>query len=89
MLICYSPLVQNAATMQRCITDPDFGLVLEADPRVSCETSFLRVTVIIHAVAIVAIVGIGLPYFVLRTTYNLRQADRLSESNIYVGLYEW
>ncbi|GMI33404.1 hypothetical protein TeGR_g9550 [Tetraparma gracilis] len=89
VLICYSPLVQNAATMQRCITDPDFGLVLEADPRVSCETSFLRVTVIIHALAIVAIVGIGLPYFVLRTTYNLRQADRLSESNIYVGLYEW
>jgi hypothetical protein len=89
VLICYSPLVQNAATMQRCTTDPDLGWVLEADPRVSCETSTMRTAVVIHAGVVVAILGVGLPLFVLRTTYNLRQENRLSETNVYVALYEW
>lgn len=89
VLICYSPLVQNAATMQRCIDDPDFGWVLASDSRVSCEESLLRGTVRAHAFAVIGIIGVGLPLFVLRTTYKLRESGRLSDSNIYVALYEW
>ncbi|GMI36942.1 hypothetical protein TeGR_g10326 [Tetraparma gracilis] len=89
VLICYSPLVQNAAVMRRCITDPDLGWVLEADPRVSCEESSLRTAVAVHGIAVIVIMGVGLPYFVLQTMYNLRGYGKLSESNIYVALYEW
>jgi hypothetical protein len=34
VLLCYSPLVQNAAAQLRCEDDPDLGSVLAADPKV-------------------------------------------------------
>jgi len=89
VLLWYSPLVQNAASMYRCQYDPEDGWVLVTDPRVSCEESFLRGTTRVHAIAVIAIVGAGLPLFVFQQTLQLRKNEDLSGNSIYAGLFEW
>jgi len=89
VLLWYSPLVQNAASMYRCQYDPEDGWVLVADPRVSCEESFLRGTTRVHAIAVMAVVGAGLPFVVLRLTLQIRSRNELTADSIYAGLFEW
>jgi len=86
-VLSYSPLVQNATSMYRCVEDPDVGFVLASDARVSCETSTLRTATIVHAIAVVVIVGVGLPLFIVRKTLQLRHEDRLEVDSIYAGLF--
>ncbi|GMI23521.1 hypothetical protein TeGR_g9067, partial [Tetraparma gracilis] len=87
-LLVYSPLVQNAASMSRCITDPDEGWVLASDARVSCESSALRVATYIHAIAVIAVVGVGLPLFIVWKMMQLRREEKLDGDSIYAGLFE-
>ena len=88
-VLSYSPLVQNAASMYRCVEDPDVGFVLASDARVSCETSTLRTATIVHAMAVIVIVGVGLPIFIVRKMLQLRSEDKLEVDSIYAGLFEW
>jgi hypothetical protein len=88
-VLTYSPLVQIAAAMYRCVDDPDVGWVLASDARVSCESSLLRTTTNIHALAVIVIVGVGLPLFIIRKMLQLRREDKLEVDSIYVGLFEW
>jgi hypothetical protein len=88
-LLAYSPLVQNAASMSRCLEDPAEGWVLVSDARVSCETSALRIATIVHATAVIGIVGVGLPLFIVRKMLQLRREDKLEVDSIYAGLFEW
>ena len=88
-LLVYSPLVQNAASMSRCITDPDEGWVLASDARVSCESSALRIATRLHATAVIVLVGVGLPLFIVWKMLQLRREDKLDVDSIYDGLFEW
>ncbi|GMI31444.1 hypothetical protein TeGR_g5200 [Tetraparma gracilis] len=88
-VISYSPLVQNATSMYRCVEDPDLGLVLASDARVSCEMSVLRTATIVHAIAVIVVVGFGLPLFVVWKMLQLRREDKLDVDSIYAGLFEW
>jgi hypothetical protein len=88
-VLSYSPLVQNATSMYRCVEDPDMGFVLASDARVSCETSALRTFTNIHAMAVIAIVGVGLPLFIVWKMLQLRREDKLDVDSIYAGLFEW
>ena len=88
-VLSYSPLVQNATSMYRCVEDPDVGFVLASDARVSCDPSTLRTATIVHAIAVVAIVGVGLPLFIVRKMLQLRREDKLDVDSIYAGLFEW
>jgi hypothetical protein len=88
-VLSYSPLVQNAAAMYRCVEDPDLGLVLASDARVSCNPSVLRTATSVHAIAVIVVVGLGLPLFIFRKTLQLRHEDRLEVDSIYAGLFEW
>jgi hypothetical protein len=88
-LLVYSPLVQNAASMSRCITDPDEGWVLASDARVSCESSALRFATRLHATAVIVVVGVGLPLFIVWKMLQLRREEKLNGDSIYAGLFEW
>jgi hypothetical protein len=89
VLLWYSPLIQNAASMQGCEYDPDIGLVLTSDARVSCEPSLLRTATIIHAFAVFGVIGVGLPVFVLWKSMQLRKLDKLNAESPFAGLFEW
>ena len=88
-VLAYSPLVQNAAAMYRCIDDPDTGWVLASDARVSCEPSTFRTATSVHAVAVFVIVGLGLPLFIVRKMLQLRREDKLDSDSVFAGLFEW
>ncbi|GMI23742.1 hypothetical protein TeGR_g8612 [Tetraparma gracilis] len=49
----------------------------------------LRTATIVHAIAVVAIVGVGLPLFIVRKMLQLRREDKLDVNSIYAGLFEW
>jgi len=89
VLLWYSPLVQNAASMYRCQDYPELGSALVADPRVSCHPGTLRTLTAAHAFAVIAVVGVGLPLFVLRQTLQIRSRNELAADSIYAGLFEW
>ena len=89
VLLLYSPLIQNAASMHRCMNDPEYGWVLVSDPLVSCEESFLRGATRVHAFATIAVIGVGLPVFILWQTLQLRRRYELTADSIYAGLFEW
>ena len=88
-VLSYSPLVQNATSMYRCVEDPDVGSVLASDARVSCEPSALRTATQIHGWAVIVVVGVGLPLFIVRKMLQLRSEDKLEVDSIYAGLFEW
>jgi hypothetical protein len=88
-VLSYSPLVQNAISLYRCVEDPDLGSVLASDARVSCNPNSFRQATIAHAVAVFAFVGLGLPLFIVWKMLGLRRKDKLDVDSIYVGLFEW
>ena len=88
-VLSYSPLVQNAASMSRCVEDPDEGWVLASDARVSCESSALRIATRLHATAVIVLVGVGLPLFIVWKMMQLRREEKLDGDSIYAGLFEW
>ena len=88
-VLSYSPLVQNATSMYRCVEDPDEGWVLASDARVSCDPSDLRTATVVHAIAVIVVIGFGLPLFVVWKMLQLRREDKLDVDSIYAGLFEW
>ena len=89
VILIYSPLVQSAASMVRCEDDPDYGWVLSADPRVSCDNSKTRFAARMHASGVVVGLGVGLPAFVLWKMRDLRQKKALTAYSNFAGLFEW
>ena len=75
--------------MYECFEDEDLGLVLVSDASVSCESSFLRILTVIHAVAVGLVVGAGFPLFIFFETRKLRKQDALTADHSYAALYEW
>ena len=89
VLLAYSPLVQSAVLMFSCADDAAAGWVLVADPRVSCEESWMRGAIRVHAVLTVVLVGLGLPAFILNKMMTLREHGELTADSIYAGFFEW
>jgi hypothetical protein len=87
----YSPLLQTIASMYDCFEDIENNdeLVLVSDPSVSCETSFSRNLVHMHALFAAVFVGAGFPLFSFFKIRQLKKLGKLDASSSFSSLYQF
>ena len=87
----YSPLLQTIASMFDCFEDIENNdeLVLVSDPSVSCEPSFSRHLVYMHALFAAVFVGAGFPLFSFFKIRQLKKLGKLDASSSFSSLYQF
>ena len=96
VLLWYSPLLIHASSMLSCFEmDLGYGRTefrLLADPNVKCDTwdtfTFERLLLLLHVFLVCTLVGLGLPFYIFKTTTNLRQNNELSADSDIASLFE-
>ncbi|GMI51892.1 hypothetical protein TeGR_g3163, partial [Tetraparma gracilis] len=53
------------------------------------QLSFFVTATQIHGWAVIVIVGLGLPLFIVRKMLQLRREDKLDSDSVFAGLFEW
>ncbi|GMH47040.1 hypothetical protein TrVE_jg7110 [Triparma verrucosa] len=104
VVIWYLPVMKMAMNMFPCINDPDDGLNygdgvgvalrLKLDPQIPCGVGwdgadFRRKVALTHSTLILAIIGFGLPGFIIWKLRRLRNKNQLVAESPFMSLFQW
>ncbi|GMH93943.1 hypothetical protein TrST_g2597, partial [Triparma strigata] len=104
VVIWYLPVMKMAMNMFPCVDDPDDGLSygdgvgipqrLKLDPQIPCGVGWdgadsRRKVALTHSILILAIVGFGLPGFIIWKLRRLRNKNQLVAESPFMSLFQW
>ncbi|GMH87177.1 hypothetical protein TrVE_jg6893 [Triparma verrucosa] len=98
--IWYTPVLQMVGKMYDCYEDPDRpgSTYLVADPKLKCydvdasgATSMSTNRYFVHfvAISIALVVGVGFPYFIVRSIRKLKHSSKLNMESSLASLYQY